>query len=61
MARRDDLLFVYLVNQDGSLIGPIWIHHQKDGLDPPDIPLFKQFKESIEAATKVPTSKVPTL
>jgi hypothetical protein len=58
--RGDDLFFVYLVNQDGSLIGPIWIHHQKDGLDTPDIPLFKQFKESIEAATKVPTSKAPT-
>jgi hypothetical protein len=59
VAGRDDLFFVYLVNEDGSLIGPIWIHHQKDGLDTPGIPLFKQFKESIEAATKVPTSKEP--
>ena len=58
---KDDLFYVYLylVNQDGSLWGPIWMHHQKDGLDTPDIPLFKQFKESIEAASKLPTSKAP--
>jgi hypothetical protein len=56
----DDLFYVYLVNQDGSLLGPIWKHHQKDGLDTPEIPLFKQFKESIEAASKAPTSKAPT-
>jgi hypothetical protein len=56
----DDLFYVYLVNQDGSLLGPIWMHHQKDGLDSPGIPLFKQFKESIEAASKLPTSKAPT-
>jgi hypothetical protein len=56
----DDLFYVYLVNQDGSLLGPIWKHHQRDGLDSPDIPLFKQFKESIEAASKQPTSKAPT-
>ena len=29
-------------------------------LDTPVIPLFKQFKESIEAASTVPTTKVPT-
>ena len=60
VAGRDDLFFVYLVIENGSLLGPIWIHHQKDGLDTPDIPLFRQFKESIEAATKVPASKEPT-
>jgi hypothetical protein len=61
VAGRDDLFFVYLVNQeDGSLIGPIWIHHHQDGLVTPDIPLFKQFKESIEAAMKMPTPKAPT-
>jgi hypothetical protein len=60
VAGRDDLFFVYLVKEDGSLIGPIWIHHQKDGLDAPDIPLFKQFREAIEAASKVQTSKAQT-
>jgi hypothetical protein len=29
-------------------------------LDTPDIPLFKQFKESIDAASKVQTSKAQT-
>ena len=60
VAGRDDLFFVYLVNPDRSLTGPIWIHHQKDGLDSPDIPLFKQFKDSIDAAAKVQTSKAQT-
>jgi hypothetical protein len=60
VAGSDDLFFVYLIKGDGSLIGPIWIHHQKDGLDTPDIPLFKEFKESIDAASKAQTSKPPT-
>ena len=60
VAGRDDLFFVYLFNPDGSLTGPIWMHHQKDGLDTPDVPLFKQFKESIDAASKVQASKAPT-
>jgi len=60
VAGRDDLFFVYLVNEDGSLIGPIWIHHQKDGLGTPDIPLFQQFKEFLDAASKAQTSKAPT-
>jgi hypothetical protein len=60
IAGRDDIFFVYLVNENGSLIGPMWIRHQKNGLDTPDIPLFKQFKESIEAASKVSTTKAPT-
>jgi hypothetical protein len=60
VASRNDLFYVYLVNPDGSQLGPIWMHYQRDGLDTPDIPLFKQFKESVEAASKVPTSKAPT-
>ena len=60
VAGRDDLFFVYLFNPDGSLTGPIWMHHQKDGLDTPDVRLFKQFKESIDAASKVQASKAQT-
>lgn len=60
VAGRDDLFFVYLVKPEGSLTGPVWVLHQKDGLNTPDIPLFKQFKESIDAASKVQTSKAPT-
>ena len=60
VAGRDDLFFVYLVNEDGSLVGPIWIHHQKDGLNTPGIPLFQQFKEFLDAASKAQTSKAPT-
>ena len=60
VAGRDDLFFVYLFNPDGSLTGPIWMQHQKDGLDTPNVPLFKQFKGSIDAASKVQASKAQT-
>jgi hypothetical protein len=60
IAWRDDIFFVYLVNENGSLIGPMWIHHQKDELGTPDIPVFKEFKESIAAASKVSTTKAAT-
>lgn len=48
----DDLLYVYLVNSDDSIQGPIWKRFMKDGLDTPDIPLFKQLKDEVEAAAK---------
>jgi hypothetical protein len=56
----DDLFYVYLVDPDGSVQGPIWKHYKKDGLNIPEMPLFKQFKESVEAALKAPAPKAPT-
>ena len=54
----DDLLYVHLVDQDGSVHGPIWKQYLKDGLDVPEIPLFKQLREAVEAAGKrQPASK----
>ena len=51
-ASPDDLLEVYAVNPDGSLQGPLWRQYLRDGLDPPEIPLLKQFRKAVEAASK---------
>lgn len=48
----DDLLYVYTLHPDGSLQGPIWKQYLKNGLNAPEIPLFKQLKEAVEAAEK---------
>jgi hypothetical protein len=53
----DDRLEVYILNPDESLMGPIWSHSLKDGLDPPGMPLFAQFKKAIDTASKQAASK----
>ena len=53
----DDRLDVYILKPDESLMGPIWRHSLKDGLDPPEMPLFAQFKKAIDTASKQPASK----
>jgi hypothetical protein len=54
-----DLLHVYQKNPDGSLGGLFWSRTQDHGLDAPDLPLFKKFKEAVEAASKVQAKKTP--
>jgi len=56
----DDLLYVYLLSPADNVQGPIWKHYMKDGLDTPEIPLFKQFKDAVESASKLPPSKPST-
>jgi hypothetical protein len=53
----EDLLEVYIVNPDGSLQGPMWRHYLRDGLDPPEMPLFLQFKKAIDSASAPATAK----
>jgi hypothetical protein len=53
----EDRLEVYIVNADESLMGPIWRHSLKDGLDPPEMPLFAEFKKAIDTASKQSSSK----
>jgi hypothetical protein len=48
----DDLLNVYILTPKDGRQGPIWKQYLKDGLDKPSIPLFKQLKETVEAAQK---------
>jgi hypothetical protein len=52
----DDLLEVCILNPDGSRTGPIWTHTMKDGLAPPDMPLFQQFKQAVDSAAKAAKS-----
>jgi hypothetical protein len=54
-----DLLFVYPKSQDGSLGGPAWKRTLNHGLDMPDLPLFKKFKEEVEAASAKQTKRTP--
>lgn len=46
----DDLLEVCQFESDGTLSAPLWIRTQHDGLDAPDVTLFKQFKEAVDRA-----------
>jgi hypothetical protein len=48
----NDFLEVCILNPDGSRTGPIWTRSLKDGLDPPNIPLFQQLKQAVDAASK---------
>ena len=54
-----DLLVVYAKNPDGSLGGPLWNRTLDHGLDAPGLPLFKKFKDEVEASSKTQTKKTP--
>jgi hypothetical protein len=45
-----DLFWVYSLDPDGKLAGPIWQKTLKDGLDAPQLVLFEKFKEAVNAA-----------
>ena len=53
----DDRLDVYIVRPDESLMGPIWRHSLKDGLAPPEMPLFAQFKKAVDTASSQAATK----
>ncbi|HXY16226.1 MAG TPA: hypothetical protein VEI26_17180 [Terriglobales bacterium] len=48
-----DMLAVYNAAQ-GIDSAPIWRGRQNDGLQPPDMPLFAQFRAKVEATAKKP-------
>jgi hypothetical protein len=47
---NDDILRVYSLSPQGSLLGPFWSNEMKDGLDAPDVPLLRTLKEAVEHA-----------
>ena len=47
---NNDILRVYSLSPQGSLIGPFWSNEMKDGLDAPDVPLLRALKEAVEHA-----------
>jgi hypothetical protein len=46
----EDLFWVYSLDPDGKLTGPVWQKDQKEGLDAPDMPLFEKFKKDVTAS-----------
>jgi hypothetical protein len=46
----DDLLFVDTVSSDGRRGTRIWMQSRTDGLDTPEMPLFKQIKDAVDKA-----------
>jgi hypothetical protein len=46
----DDFLFVYAVRPDGSRGARIWMQSRTDGLNTPEMPLFKQIKDAVDKA-----------
>jgi hypothetical protein len=46
----DDLLFVDVVNPNGSRGARIWMQSRTDGLNTPEMPLFKDIKDAIDKA-----------
>jgi hypothetical protein len=48
----DDLLEVCILTPDGTRTGPVWSRSMKDGLDPPNMPLFRQLKQAVDSASK---------
>jgi len=61
LTREKDELYVYTIQPDGKLKGPIWRDDQERGLDTPNILLFQRLKLEIEMAYPAPPpTKRPT-
>lgn len=50
-----DIFWVYSLDPDGKLTGPIWQKTLKDGLDAPQLVLFEKFKEAVTASVAAQT------
>ncbi len=46
----DDLLYVDTVNPEGGRGARIWMQTRADGLNTPEMPLFKQMKDAVDKA-----------
>ena len=46
----DDFLFVDAVNPNGRRDARIWMQSRRDGLNTPEMPLFKQLKDAVDKA-----------
>jgi hypothetical protein len=44
---NEDIFWVYSLDPDGKLTGPIWRKNLKDGLDAPALVLFEKFKKDV--------------
>jgi len=46
----DDLLFIYTLNPDGKLSGPVWMRSEPQGLHSPNVPLLKEVRNEVDTA-----------
>lgn len=54
---KQDLLWVFALNPDGTLAGPYWKNAQDNGLETPTLALFQQFKKDISEAIAAQNKK----
>ncbi len=50
-----DIFWVYSLDPDGKLTGPVWQKTLKDGLAAPQLVLFEKFKEDVAASVAAQT------
>ena len=61
MTQEKDQLWVYTIQSDGKLKGPIWRSEQERGLDRPSVLLLRRLKEEVEKAyPNTPAKQQPT-
>jgi hypothetical protein len=54
---KEDLLWVFALNPDGTLAGPYWKNAQEHGLETPNLALFQLFKKDISEAIAAQNKK----
>jgi hypothetical protein len=54
---KEDLLWVFTLNPDGTLAGPYWKSAQDHGLETPALALFQQFKKDVSEAVAAQNKK----
>jgi hypothetical protein len=54
---KQDLLWVFALNPDGTLAGPYWKNAQGHGLEMPNLALFQQFRKDISEAIAAQNKK----
>ncbi len=57
---EEDMLRVYALDANHKLMGPVWNRTQADGLEEPQLLLFKQLKAAVEKAYPGTTASQPS-
>ena len=61
MTQEKDQLWVYTIQSDGKLKGPIWRSEQERGLNGPNVLLLRKLKDEVEKAfPNAPAKQQPT-
>jgi hypothetical protein len=62
LTHEKDQLWVYTIQSDGKLKGPIWRSEQERGLNGPNVLLLRRLKDEVEKAyPSAPAKQQPTL